>query len=212
VKAIVLLGAPGVGKGTQAHWLSTIYRWPHIATGNLLRCIQDDALRHVVSETMAQGALLSDDIMARVLMARLADVNCQHGIILDGYPRTVAQAKQLKHLNIVPIVIIDCLASEATIVQRITGRRMHIASGRTYHLTDYPPKMPDCDDITGEPLSIRQDDTASVVCQRLAQYHQTAQAVVDVLKEQAPYYAIDAHASAPKILALLLNIINQTLT
>lgn len=172
LKRIVLLGAPGAGKGTQGELLCRELKIPRISTGDLLReAVQNRTeigLR--VEALMPTGQLISDEIVMELLTERLQRPDCAEGFLLDGFPRTQAQAHMLQ-ANVAVEAVIELVVADEVIIERMAGRRIHAPSGRSYHLTLNPPVKEGVDDITGEPLTCRPDDEASVVIKRLAIYH-----------------------------------------
>lgn len=170
---IILLGAPGAGKGTQATLIEERYHIPMISTGNILRAaIQAETpLGKKAKVLVESGELVPDDIVIGLVKERIAQPDCQNGFLLDGFPRTVAQAEALDALtNIDCVVVID--VPEDDIVKRLTGRRIHPASGRVYHVLHNPPQVADKDDMTGEPLIQRADDSEETVRNRLSVYRE----------------------------------------
>jgi len=174
---IVLLGAPGAGKGTQAQFIAKEFGIPKISTGDMLRSeVQAktpfglDAKKH-----MDAGALVPDHLIIRMVENRLTNADCKNGYLLDGFPRTIPQAEALKNSTVTLDFVLELDVPDAEIVERVAGRRVHLPSGRTYHVKFHPPKVADQDDLTGEPLVLRDDDREETVKSRLAVYHaQTA--------------------------------------
>ena len=189
---IVLLGPPGVGKGTQAVRLCAHYNIAHISTGDMLRdnVVRQTPLGKEAKRAMDAGELVADDIVLGMIADRLGQDDCRAGCLFDGFPRTLVQARKLDESDGAPDIVIDLDLADDIIVERICGRRMHPASGRIYHIKFNPPKNPGMDDETGEPLVQREDDNAETAANRLSVFRaQTAP-----LKE---YYA--AQAAAGKI-------------
>ncbi len=184
---LILIGPPASGKGTQAATLSQRLHIPTISTGDLLRAQAQletpEAL--ALKETMASGQLVSDEIVLNLLKARLANPDAQQGFILDGFPRTVEQAQSLDSMgiNIHHVIVLEVPDQE--IIKRISGRRIHPASGRNYHTETNPPKVEGKDDITGEPLTQRDDDTVEAVTKRLASFRAQTVPVIDFYKRKA---------------------------
>lgn len=169
---VILLGSPGAGKGTQAKFITQRYHIPQISTGDILRAAiqQGSELGKKVKEIVESGRLVPDDIVIELVKERLKQPDCAKGFLLDGFPRTLEQAKALHQFTDIDHVIdIDVPAEE--IVKRLSGRRIHPASGRIYHVTNQPPRIKDKDDVTGEPLVQRPDDSEETVRKRLAVYH-----------------------------------------
>ncbi|MCL2075395.1 MAG: adenylate kinase [Betaproteobacteria bacterium] len=174
---IVLLGAPGAGKGTQAEFIAEKFAIPKISTGDMLRSEVKNGtpLGLEAKKYMDQGALVSDEVIIGMVKQRLTAPDCANGYLFDGFPRTIPQAEAMKAADVALDFVLEIEASDADIVERIAGRRVHPASGRNYHVKFNPPKVADLDDITGEALIQRDDDRAETVKDRLAVYHaQTA--------------------------------------
>lgn len=174
---LILLGAPGAGKGTQSKYLSERYGIPQIATGDMLRAAiaEDSPLGREAKKLMDQGMLVPDDTIVGLVKERIAQPDCAAGFLFDGFPRTLAQANAMKDAQVFFDAVIEIAVDHEEIVKRISGRRVHEASGRSYHLTFKPPKNEGLDDETGEPLIQREDDTEETVRRRLEIYEtQTA--------------------------------------
>jgi adenylate kinase len=170
---ILLLGAPGAGKGTQAQFLMSQFGIPQIATGDMLRsAIRANAPLGLKAKSyMDKGALVPDDLVIALVKERIAQPDCAKGFIMDGFPRTLPQAEALKNAGVDLDVVINFDVADDEILRRMSGRRVHPASGRSYHVTFNPPKVADKDDITGEPLVQRADDAEATVKARLEVYH-----------------------------------------
>lgn len=168
---LVLLGAPGAGKGTQAKLISEKYNIPQISTGDILREAIKNAstLGKKVKEIVESGHLVPDDLVIQLVSERITKPDCKHGFLLDGFPRTVKQAEELQKLAAIDYVL-DIDVPEDEILKRLTGRRIHPASGRIYHVIFHPPKIANIDDVTGEPLIQRPDDQEETVRKRLHVY------------------------------------------
>jgi adenylate kinase len=174
---IILLGAPGAGKGTQAQFLSSQFSIPQISTGDMLRSAikAGTEMGKMAKEFMDAGKLVTDEIIIGLVKERIVEDDCSNGFLLDGFPRTVAQADALSEAGVGIDAVIEIDVPDSEIVNRMAGRRVHPGSGRTYHLTYNPPKVAGKDDETGEDLIQRDDDKAEVVLDRLKVYHdQTA--------------------------------------
>ncbi len=182
---IILLGAPGAGKGTQAQFISTAFNIPQISTGDMLRvAIQAQTpLGLEAKKVMDDGKLVSDEIILRLVKERINEPDCQQGCLFDGFPRTLAQAEALRQENITINHVIEIDVDNEEIIQRMSGRRVHLASGRTYHVIFNPPKKEGVDDITGEPLIQREDDTEETVRKRLEIYHNQTAPLIDYYRE-----------------------------
>jgi adenylate kinase len=184
---IILLGAPGAGKGTQAQFICQQYHIPIIATGAMLRDAvkKQTSLGKQVAELMANGQLVPDSIVIDLVANRLREPDCQKGYLLDGFPRTVPQAKALLNAKIHLDWVIEIAVPDAEIIKRLSGRWMHAASGRVYHTQYNPPKVFGLDDATGEPLIQRNDDKEATVLKRLSIYHQDTQPLIAWYQAQA---------------------------
>lgn len=170
---LILLGAPGAGKGTQANFIKEKYNIPQISTGDMLRAAikAGTELGLAAKKVMDAGGLVSDDIMIGLVKDRLQEADCANGYLFDGFPRTIAQADAMKDNGINVDYVLEIDVPDELIVERMSGRRSHPASGRVYHTTFNPPKVADTDDLTGEPLVQRDDDKEETVKKRLAVYH-----------------------------------------
>jgi len=213
---IVLMGPPGAGKGTQAPNIKEKYCVCHLATGDMLReqVSKGTPLGKEAKKIMDQGGLVSDEIMVNMIKDQLeTNKECKNGFILDGFPRTVPQAEKLDGMLENKQQKLDhaaqLLISDGLLISRITGRLIHPASGRSYHKEFNPPKKPMTDDVTGEPLIQRSDDTAEVLRKRLATYHQQTDPVAEYYKKKGIWKGLDA-AQAPKtVWASLQKIFDQ---
>ncbi|NDU85772.1 MAG: adenylate kinase [Ferrovum sp.] len=170
---IMLLGAPGAGKGTQASFIRDHYGIPQISTGDMLRAAVQagSALGMAARKVMESGGLVSDDIILGLVQARIVEADCQRGFLFDGFPRTLPQADALKQAQIYLDVVIDIQVPDEDIIERLSGRRIHQPSGRVYHVRHSPPRVSDRDDITGESLVQRDDDREAIIRNRLDVYH-----------------------------------------
>ena len=170
---LILLGPPGAGKGTQAAFICEAYKIPQISTGDMLRAAvkAGTPLGIAAKKVMDSGALVSDDIMIGLVTERLRAPDCANGYLFDGFPRTIPQAEALKKAGVGLDYVLEIVVPDGAIVERMSGRRCHVVSGRTYHVKYNPPKMPDRDDVTGEALIQRDDDREETVKKRLAVYH-----------------------------------------
>ena len=173
MKNIILLGPPGAGKGTQANMICDLYSIPKLSTGDMLRdaVISGNELGKKVSNILDSGGLVSDDIIGSLIKDRLSKSDCLMGSLFDGVPRTIGQAEQLSEMGIIFTHVIEIHVEDQTLVKRISGRRFHTASGRSYHIDFNPPKNPGFDDISNEPLVQREDDKPDTVLNRLNVYH-----------------------------------------
>lgn len=177
---IVLLGAPGAGKGTQAQFIMEKFGIPQISTGDMLRAAikAGTPLGLKAKEVMDQGQLVSDDLIIGLVKERIAQDDCAKGFLLDGFPRTIPQADAMKEAGVVIDNVLEFDVPDEEIVKRMSGRRVHSGSGRVYHLVYNPPKVAGKDDVTGEDLSIRVDDEESTVRKRLDIYHEQTEPLV----------------------------------
>ncbi|MHC3994480.1 adenylate kinase [Thiomicrolovo sp. ZZH C-3] len=171
---IILLGAPGAGKGTQAQFLTKAFDIPQISTGDMLRAAikAGTELGKLAKSFMDAGKLVTDEIIIGLVKERITEDDCKNGFLLDGFPRTIAQADALKEAGVAIDAVIEIDVPDSEIVSRMSGRRAHLASGRTYHVVYNPPKVEGKDDITGEDLVQRDDDKEEVVLDRLRVYHE----------------------------------------
>ena len=178
---LILLGPPGAGKGTQAKFVTEYLKIPQISTGDILRAEVKDRtdLGIKVQKIMDSGGLVSDELIVSIVKNRLQKDDCTNGFLLDGFPRTIPQAKALLEAKIAIDIVIELSVSDDEIVKRRSGRRVHEASGRIYHIQNNPPKHPDLDDQTGEKLVQRPDDLESTVRKRLAVYRSQTKPLVD---------------------------------
>ncbi len=170
---IILLGPPGAGKGTQASYLCARYDVPQISTGDMLRAAikAGTPLGQAAKAVMDKGQLVADDIVVALVEERLRQPDCAKGYLFDGFPRTLAQAEAMRAADLRVDILLEIDVPDEEIIARMAGRRVHLASGRTYHVKFNPPKQPDRDDLTGEPLIQRDDDREDTVRRRLQVYH-----------------------------------------
>ena len=178
---LILLGGPGAGKGTQAGFLARHFEIPQISTGDMLRAAvkADSPLGQEAKKVMDAGGLVSDGIIMGLIKQRLREPDCENGYLFDGFPRTIAQAEAMKDGDIGVDYVVEIAVPDDEIIRRMSGRRVHLASGRTYHLVFNPPKTPGVDDVTGEPLIQRDDDKEETVKKRLRVYHQQTAPLVE---------------------------------
>jgi adenylate kinase len=171
---VILLGGPGAGKGTQAGFITECFKIPQISTGDMLRAQvkSGSELGQAAKAIMDAGGLVSDDIIMAMVKERIAEDDCCNGFLFDGFPRTLAQADGLKSTGIFVDAVVEIAVPDGEIIKRMSGRRVHLASGRTYHVMFNPPKEEGKDDVTGEPLIQRDDDQEDTVRKRLEVYHQ----------------------------------------
>jgi len=178
---LILLGAPGAGKGTQAQFICKQFAIPQISTGDMLRAAvkAGTELGVAAKKIMDSGGLVSDDIIIGLVKDRLTQPDCSHGYLFDGFPRTIPQAQAMKDAGVPIDYVLEIDVPFEAIIDRMSGRRVHPASGRTYHLTFNPPKKVGQDDVTGEPLIQRDDDKEETVRKRLQVYNDQTRPLVD---------------------------------
>ena len=184
---IILLGPPGAGKGTQAEVLCQEFNIPHISTGNILReaINAGTELGKKAKSLMDEGILVSDEVIVGVVVDRIAQKDCESGFLFDGYPRTIPQAKALDINSVEINLVIEIEVSDDVIINRMSGRRVHLSSGRNYHIDFNPPKTADVDDLTGEALMQREDDKPETVKDRLEVYRTQTLPLIDFYSERA---------------------------
>ena len=191
---VLLLGAPGAGKGTQAQFITREFGIPQISTGDMLRAAikAGTPLGLDAKQIMDAGGLVRDDIIIGMVKERIAQPDCAHGFLFDGFPRTLAQAEAMVAAGVDLDAVVEIDVPDAAIVERMSGRRVHLPSGRTYHVKYNPPKVAGKDDETGEDLVQRDDDKEETVKKRLAVYHEQTEVLVDFYSkltgEHAPRY------------------------
>ncbi|MFA6314620.1 MAG: adenylate kinase [Sterolibacterium sp.] len=193
---LILLGPPGAGKGTQANFICQRYSVPQISTGDMLRAAirAGTPLGLEAKKVMDSGKLVSDDIIIALVKERLEQPDCARGYLLDGFPRTIPQAEAMKAAGVVIDYVLEIDVPDGDIVTRMSGRRVHLASGRTYHVKFNPPKVDGKDDATGEPLIQRDDDQEATVLKRLEVYHAQTQPLVEYYSK----WASSGDAKSPK--------------
>ena len=184
---LILLGGPGAGKGTQANYIKEKYNIPQISTGDMLRAhVKSGSELGVKAKAiMDAGGLVSDDIIIGMVKERLKDADCQNGYLFDGFPRTIPQADAMKAAGVPIDFVVEIDVADEEIVKRMSGRRVHVASGRTYHVVFNPPKVAGKDDLTGEDLIQRDDDHEDTVKKRLDIYHAQTEPLVKYYGEWA---------------------------
>lgn len=209
---IMMLGAPGAGKGTQATFLTSHFDIPQISTGDMLRASirAGAALGLEAKGYMDAGQLVPDDLIIRMVKVRISEPDCKNGFLLDGFPRTLAQAEALASAGVALDAVIEIDVPFEVIVERMAGRRVHPASGRTYHIAYNPPKVEGKDDETGEDLIQRDDDKAETVKKRLDVYAAQTQPLVDFYKAEAAkgavkYIAVDGTANIERVKTHILS-------
>ena len=177
---IILLGAPGAGKGTQAQFIMNKFGIPQISTGDMFRAAikEGTELGKQAKALMDEGKLVPDELTVALVKDRIAQPDCANGFLLDGFPRTIPQADALKDSGVKIDLVLEFDVADEVIVERMSGRRVHQPSGRTYHVVYNPPKVEGKDDVTGEDLIIRPDDKAETVLERLAIYHKQTKPLI----------------------------------
>jgi adenylate kinase len=177
---LILLGPPGAGKGTQAAYICSRFSIPQISTGDMLRAAvkAGSALGRAVKEVMDAGRLVPDSVVIALVQERLKQSDCARGYLFDGFPRTLPQAEAMRDARVAVDCVLEFEVPDEEIVARMAGRRVHLASGRTYHVKFNPPKAEGRDDLTGEPLVQREDDREQTVRDRLAVYHSQTEPLV----------------------------------
>ena len=178
---VILLGPPGAGKGTQAKFITETYGIPQISTGDMLRAAvkAGSELGLKVKDIMASGGLVSDDIIIALVKERIQESDCNNGFLFDGFPRTIPQAQALVDAGVTIEHVVEISVDDEEIVSRLSGRRVHEASGRVYHLIHNPPRQEGLDDESGEPLVQREDDREETVRNRLRIYHEQTKPLVE---------------------------------
>lgn len=184
---VILLGGPGAGKGTQANFIKEKYNIPQISTGDMLRAHvkAGSELGVAAKKIMDQGRLVSDDIIMGMVKERIKEDDCKKGYLFDGFPRTIPQAQALKDAGIPIDAVVEIDVPDEEIIKRMSGRRVHLASGRTYHVVFNPPKVEGKDDETGEDLVQRDDDKEETVKARLKVYHDQTEPLIDFYGKEA---------------------------
>jgi adenylate kinase len=197
---LILLGPPGAGKGTQATFIKEAFGIPQISTGDMLRAAvaAGTPLGLAAKKVMDSGALVSDDIIIGLVQERLREQDCARGYLFDGFPRTIPQADAMKNAGVPIDHVLEIDVPDAAIVERMSGRWVHLASGRTYHTKYNPPRVPGKDDVTGEDLVQREDDREETVKKRLAIYHRQTEPLVEYYKR----WAATGDPRAPKYQAI----------
>jgi adenylate kinase len=193
---LILLGGPGAGKGTQANFIKEKYQIPQISTGDMLRAAvkAGTELGLKAKSFMDSGGLVPDEVIIGLVKERIKESDCEKGFLFDGFPRTIPQADAMKEAGVAIDAVVEIDVPDEEIVKRMSGRRAHLASGRTYHILYNPPKVPDQDDVTGEPLVQRDDDKEEVVRKRLEVYHAQTEPLINYYKN----WAASGQAGAPE--------------
>ena len=193
---LILLGGPGAGKGTQANYIKEKYQIPQISTGDMLRAAvkQGTKLGLEAKSYMDSGGLVPDDVIIGLVKERIKEDDCKNGFLFDGFPRTIPQADAMKDAGVAIDAVVEIDVPDEEIIKRMSGRRAHLSSGRTYHIIYNPPKVDGKDDVTGEPLVQRDDDKEETVKKRLEVYHAQTEPLVDYYKK----WASTGKAGAPQ--------------
>ena len=213
---VLLLGAPGAGKGTQAQFITAAFNIPQISTGDMLRAAikAGTPLGLEAKKIIDEGGLVRDDIIIGMVKERIAQDDCQNGFLFDGFPRTLAQAQAMIDAGVDLDAVVEIDVPDEVIVNRMSGRRVHLPSGRTYHATFNPPKTEGKDDVTGEDLIQRDDDKEEVVKKRLAVYHEQTAVLIgfysQLTGDNAPkYIKVDGTQAVETVKAEVLSALGQ---
>ena len=203
---IILLGPPGAGKGTQADLICSFLNIPKISTGDMLReaIAAESELGKKVAGVLNSGALVSDEIIGSIIVERIQKKDCRNGFLFDGVPRTIGQATMLEDMNVSFSHVIEIQVDDEVIINRMSGRRFHIASGRSYHIDFNPPKNNGFDDITGEELVQREDDKPETVSKRLDVYHEETKPLSEFYSDktssnQLTYFAVNGSGTVNSV-------------
>jgi adenylate kinase len=197
---LILLGGPGAGKGTQANYIKENYQIPQISTGDMLRAAvkAGTELGLKAKEYMDSGGLVPDDVIIGLVKERIKEADCEKGFLFDGFPRTIPQADAMKEAGVPIDAVVDIDVPDDEIIKRMSGRRVHLASGRTYHVIFNVPKVEGKDDVTGEPLIQRDDDKEETVRKRLEVYHNQTEPLIDYYKS----WESSGEAGAPQYIRI----------
>tara|TARA_A100001011_G_scaffold179696_1_gene188557 strand:+ start:1643 stop:2287 length:645 start_codon:yes stop_codon:yes gene_type:complete len=203
---IILLGPPGAGKGTQADLICSFLNIPKISTGDMLReaIASESELGKKVAGVLNSGALVSDEIIGSIIVERIQKEDCRNGFLFDGVPRTIGQATMLEDMNVSFSHVIEIQVDDEVIINRMSGRRFHITSGRSYHIDFNPPKNNGFDDITGEELVQREDDKPETVSKRLDVYHEETKPLSEFYSDktssnQLTYFAVNGSGTVNSV-------------
>ena len=197
---MILLGGPGAGKGTQAGFITAHFSIAQISTGDMLRAAAaaGSALGLEAKTVMDAGGLVSDDLILGLVKERIAEPDCVNGFLFDGFPRTIAQAEALREQGVGIDFVVEIAVDDSEIIRRMSGRRVHLASGRTYHVEFNPPKKAGKDDLTGEDLTQREDDQEDTVSKRLVIYHEQTEPLISYYRA----WQGEGDATAPKFIRI----------
>lgn len=214
---IILLGPPGAGKGTQAQYICQHFKIPQISTGNMLRTAIEEGnpIGLEAKAVMDAGHLVSDEIIIKLVKDRIAQPDCKLGFLFDGFPRTIPQAEATTAAGITLDFVVNIIISDEAIVERLSGRYIHLPSGRTYHKIYHPPKLAGKDDVTGEALTQRVDDEETTVRDRLQVYQNQTRPLVEYYQTlsakngKPEYHEVDGTQSVDAIRAQMFSILNS---
>ncbi len=197
---LILLGGPGAGKGTQAKFICEEFGIPQISTGDMLRAAVKEGtpLGLEAKKYMDAGQLVPDDVIIGLVKERIKEPDCEKGFLFDGFPRTIPQAEAMKEAGVKIDYVVEIAVPDEEIIKRMSGRRVHLPSGRTYHIIFNPPKVEGKDDVTGEPLVQREDDKEETVRKRLEVYHAQTEPLVDFYKN----WEASGDSNAPKYIRI----------
>ncbi len=197
---LILLGGPGAGKGTQAAYITEKFGIPQISTGDMLRAAVKEGtpMGLEAKKYMDSGQLVPDDVIIGLVKERIKEPDCEKGFLFDGFPRTIPQAEALKDAGVKVDYVVEIAVPDEEIIKRMSGRRVHLPSGRTYHVVFNPPKVEGKDDVTGEPLIQREDDKEETVRKRLEVYHAQTEPLVDFYKK----WEASGDPNAPKYIRI----------
>ena len=212
MKKLILLGPPGAGKGTQADLICSYLSIPKISTGDMLReaIASGNELGKLVSGVLNSGSLVSDEIIGSIIVERIKKQDCQNGFLFDGVPRTLGQANLLVDMNVSFSHVVEISVENQVIIERMSGRRFHIASGRSYHVDFNPPKNIGFDDITGDALVQREDDKPETVTKRLDVYHEETKPLSDFYSNKSSnaelvYFSVDGSGTVESVFESIKN-------
>jgi len=212
MKKLILLGPPGAGKGTQADLICSYLSIPKISTGDMLReaIASGNELGKRVSGVLNSGSLVSDEIIGSIIVERIKKQDCQNGFLFDGVPRTLGQANLLEDMNVSFSHVVEISVENQVIIERMSGRRFHIASGRSYHVDFNPPKNIGFDDITGDALVQREDDKPETVTKRLDVYHEETKPLSDFYSNKSSnaelvYFSVDGSGTVESVFESIKN-------
>lgn len=209
---LMLLGCPGVGKGTQAKFITEKFHIPQISTGDMLRTAVSEGtlLGQKVKEVMDQGRLVPDDLIIELVKNRIQEPDCGNGFLFDGFPRTIPQAEALNASHVYLDYVIEISLPDEEIIKRLSGRRVHPASGRVYNVHFHPPKQAGLDDVTGEPLIQRTDDQEETIRHRLNVYRQQTAPLIQYYQDRVKYFKINGQGTVEEVRDRIIDAIQQS--